>query len=69
MNDPLITTKQAALLHDVAESTIRAWVARNLLKPAARIGRALYYRTSDVDEAEYQARIRDVSGRSKARLG
>jgi DNA-binding transcriptional MerR regulator len=68
MNDPLITTRQAALLHDVAESTIRAWVARDILRPTARIGRTSYYRTSDVDEAEYLARTRDVSGRSNTRL-
>lgn len=68
MSDPLVSTREAAALHDVAESTIRKWVQRGLLAPEFTAGGASFYRLSEVDRAEMVARVRDVSGRARRRL-
>jgi DNA-binding transcriptional MerR regulator len=68
IDDPLVTTAQAALLHGVAQATIRSWAARGLLTPERHVGKVPMYRLSDVDEAELKARQRDVSGRTTKRL-
>lgn len=68
MSDALVSTRQAATLHDVAESTIRKWVQRGLLRPEFTAGGTSFYRVSDVDRAEMLARVRDVTGRARRRL-
>lgn len=68
IHDPLVTTAQAALLHGVAQATIRSWAARGLMAPEGHDGRSPLYRLSEVDKAELKARQRDVSGRSTKRL-
>jgi DNA-binding transcriptional MerR regulator len=68
-DETIVSAARAAELHDVSQSTIRAWVARGLLNPVGHVNGAAYFRLSDVDEAEWKARQRDVSGRSKRRLG
>lgn len=67
IHDPLVTTTQAAFLHGVAPATIRSWAARGLLTAERRDGRTALYRLSAVDEAEYQSRGRDTTGRTSRR--
>ncbi len=69
MDDVLISTTAAALLHDVKAATIRSWVARGLLTPTARdAGGMMWFLIQDVDRAEMIARQRDITGRSQRRL-
>lgn len=68
VSDPLVSTREAATLHDVAESTIRSWVRRGLLRPVFTAGGTSFYRMSEVDRAEMLARVRDVTGRARRRL-
>ena len=67
MNDPYVTTQQAAQIHGVDPTVIRQWASRGLLVAAGRIGRQPYYRLSDVDHAEYLSRTRDKTGQSARR--
>ena len=67
IHDPLVTTAQAALLHGVAQATIRSWATRGLLVAEVHVGRSPLYRLSDVDEAEHLSRTRDTTGRSSRR--
>lgn len=64
----VVTTNQAAALHDVAPATVRSWVLRGLLHPFAKVEGVAFYRVEDVDRAEMLARQRDVSGRAQRRL-
>lgn len=64
----VVTTNQAATLHDVSPATIRSWVLRGLLHPYAKVEGVSFYRVEDVDHAEMLARSRDVSGRSQKRM-
>jgi excisionase family DNA binding protein len=59
MSDPhkrLLTGKEAATLVGVSGSTIRMWVSRGHLKPAARRGRTYWYLEADVLHAEQVTR-------------
>ena len=67
IHDPLVTTAQAAFLHNVEAATIRSWAARGILKAEIRDGRTPLYRLSDVDEAEFLSRSRDTTGRTSRR--
>lgn len=66
--DLLITTTEAAVLHDVTRATIRRWVKHGWLTPAGRTtdGRNLY-RVADVDRAEATARANAHGGRAHTR--
>jgi len=67
-DDMLITTAQAAALHDVAPATIRDWRRRGILTPVATVAGRHLYRLRDVDEAEYVTRTRDTTGRARQRV-
>lgn len=65
----LITTQQAAELAGVTTHTILSWVRRDRLTPTARQhhGRALYFTTQAVDQAEAKTRKADHTGRTRHR--
>lgn len=64
---PIVTTREAAFMHDVSPTTIRSWVRRGWLTPVCRIDGAHRFRLEDVDRAEKEVRDRDLSGRSTRR--
>jgi DNA-binding transcriptional MerR regulator len=66
-DDVLISTRAAALLHDVTKPTIRTWVHRGLLTPTHRDDNGMWFLPQDVDRAEWAARQRDTTGRAQQR--